>query len=145
MPRPKVLARAAVAFGLMAVLETGWGVAREAVVVPRVGREAGGRLGLATAVATVVGVAVETSEFVGAETVGELVGVGVTWYACMASFDAVLGHYARGMSWAQVAESLDPTRTPLGVAMLGAMLCAPFVGALVRAKQAKRRITKPLG
>ena len=133
-----VARRAALAFGLMALLESGWGVARETVVAPRLGADAAGRLGLATAAATVMGVAVETSEFVGAESMGELAGVGAVWYACMASFDAVLGRYARGLTWTQVAEALDPTSTPLGLAMLSVMLTAPFVGAFARKRISSR-------
>ena len=123
--------RAALAWVLIAALETAQGIARTLWLVPLVGDLRARQLAVVVALAIIFGVAWLTARWLRAPGVRRKLAVGAVWMALMVAFDVAVGR-AFGLPWERILADFDPRQGGfLGLAMLP-IVVAPWLAARLR-------------
>ncbi len=123
---PRVLLRACVAWAVMALTETVHGIAREALLTPRLGGLKARQVGVLTGSILILLIAWLFARWIGATTWAAKLSVGCLWLALMLSFEVGLGR-ALGASWDRILADYDLARgglMPIGMLVL---LTAPLL------------------
>ncbi|HEX4885356.1 MAG TPA: hypothetical protein VFX05_14540 [Casimicrobiaceae bacterium] len=130
MDTTTLLKAAAVWLGIL-VLATANGVLREAVLLPRLGQRAALVASGLLLSACILGVALASAPWMGADDAAASWRIGVFWLATTVAFELALGRLQR-KSWSELARAYTFDGGNLWPLVLVVTLVAPWLAARVR-------------
>jgi hypothetical protein len=131
-PLRRWLPRAALAWLLIAAVETLHGIARTLWLAPIIGDPRARQWAIVTGLLLILLAALLTVRWIGVRTVRALLAVGTLWAVLMLSFDVALARWVFGYSWTRIAADFDPLQGGfLGIGM-ASMVGAPWLAARLR-------------
>ncbi len=122
------LARAVLAWVLVALAETLHGVLRALLVMPVVGELASRQIGVFSGSALILFIAWLVIRWIGAVRRAELLAVGGVWFGLMLGFEVGFARVL-GYSWERILSDYKPTEGGLMLFGMGVILVAPLLAA----------------
>jgi hypothetical protein len=117
---------------VLAGAETLHGIARVAILVPRVGKSLAQRVSIVTGSLLAFAVCYFLVPGLRVSSVGGLLGVGCVCALFMAAFDVTIGRLVMRRPWARIAEDFSPRRGNYLVFGLVALVFMPLVAMSVQ-------------
>jgi hypothetical protein len=108
------------------------GAAREILLVPRVGDQAGRAVSSVSLSAAIVVLAWLTIRWVGPSSIGQAWQVGALWAALTLGFEFLAGHYVFGTPWPQLLADYDVLSGRIWIVVPLTALVAPALAARAR-------------
>ena len=121
----------AVWFGIL-VLANINGAARQLWLIPRIGEPAGRVVSTLALCGIVVLLTWLTVRWIGPDTAGGALRIGVVWLALTLAFEFLVGHYVFRQPWVALLEDYDVTRGRIWPLALLVVLLAPLLTARAR-------------
>jgi hypothetical protein len=123
--------RSLAVWAVIAFAETLHGIGRTLLVQPYLGDLRARQVAVFTGSLMILAIAALFVRWIGAKTVGQLLGVGFVWVVLMAAFEIGLGRIL-GMSWQRIAADYDPRQGGLMLVGMAVLLFAPLIAGRVR-------------
>lgn len=117
------------AFMVLAILN---GVARNALLTPRVGEQSAHVASTITLCAAILALTWLAIPWIGTSTTGAAIGVGALWLSLTVAFEFLAGHFAFGHSWEKLLADYDLSRGRVWVLVLIATAAAPVLAHRLR-------------
>ena len=111
----------------LASTETLHGIARAALLVPRVGKAVALKISIVTGSLLAFGVCLVFVPGMGLQGTGELLALGLLLAGFMAAFDVALGKLVLRLPWARVFREFDPRSGNYLVFGLGGLVFCPWL------------------
>ena len=121
-----VVPRAFAAFVMMSATETCLGILRIFVLANYVSKPTLEKLGIASAMTSVLAISYSTIDWIHPVTRLDLAKIGVLWYGSMIGFDVLIGRLA-GSSWDEIKAALNPVKGGYLGLYMSVLFVAPFV------------------
>jgi hypothetical protein len=128
-----MLLRALIVWLLIAGIEILQGILRVRLLNRRVGDHRARQIGVGTGSAAILLVAWFAVPWIGAQTLGELLGTGFLWLVLMLALDVGFGCWVFRMPWKRIAEDFDLRRGRLLAVGMLILFLAPLLVAWLRA------------
>lgn len=112
--------------------ETLHGVARVILLEPYVGDFRARQIAVFTGSAMILAIAVAAIRWIGAESVRQLIGVGLLWLGLTLGFELLLGRLVMGLSWERIASDYKLFEGGLLSIGLLVLTAAPLIAAKAR-------------
>lgn len=126
-----MLGRAFLIWMVIAGAEVLQGILRVRLLNRRVGDHRARQIGVFTGSGLILMIAWAAVPWIGAGTVGQLVGVGMLWLVLMLALDLGFGRWVFRASWQRITADFDPRRGGLlGIGMLVLFAAPVLVGKL---------------
>lgn len=127
-----MILRALIIWFAIAVAEVLNGIVRVRFLNRRVGDRRARRIAVFSGSVLILAIAWWAVPWIGARSVGELLGVGGVWLVLMMAFDIAFGRFVFRASWARIAADFDVRKGGLlGLGML-ILFAAPLLAAKLR-------------
>jgi hypothetical protein len=124
--------RAVLIWGALLVIASINGIAREAVLIPRVGEVAGRALSTLTLSAFIVILTWISIDWIAPLSSREAWAVGVIWVVLTLAFEFLAGHYVFHNAWSRLLEDYHVIRGRIWILVLIITLMSPRVCAGLR-------------
>ena len=124
--------RAAVVWGVIALMAVANGLLRERVVAPALGDRRALQVSGVTLALLVLAAAWGFADFMGVHQAGPSLAVGVQWLIMTLVFEAGLGRWVMKRRWKDLLQIFDVTKGDLFLLVLLVTLLAPYVVGKVR-------------
>jgi hypothetical protein len=113
-------------FALMAACETCLGFFRIKVLSRHLEKPTVERVGVLSAIASVLGISYALIDWIRPETRLDLARIGTLWYGSMVGFDVLIGRL-RGASWAELEQAFNPLKGGYLGLYMSVLFAAPFI------------------
>lgn len=127
-----VFVRACAVWLLIMAAETAHRILRALFLVPWIGDFPARQFSVFTGSLLIFLIALLTIRWIGARSIGELVGMGALWIALTIGFEIGVGRFVAGFPWSRILEDFDVSRggmLGLGLLFMGA---TPLLAAKLR-------------